>query len=93
MALLQPNGDVVEGSLVDANGDVVNKPTHLLTQEEAELLRKYKKFLAKRGLREALYCDHCFHGDLSDGMDAFVTDGQILFKCSHRLLYYQGQTF
>jgi hypothetical protein len=40
-----------------------------------------------------LYCNTCWQGDLADGMDAFVTEGQILFKCSHRLLFYQGATY
>jgi hypothetical protein len=93
MSLLQPNTETTIGTLVDANGEVVNKPTVILSKEEAELLRKYKKFLAARGLREALFCNTCWTGDLSDGMDAFVTDGQILFKCAHRMLFYQGQTF
>lgn len=91
--LIKPNTDMVSGSIVDARGEVVNKPTQLLSKDDAELLRKYKKFLASHGLREAVYCNACFEGDLSDGMRAFVTDGQILFECRHRMLFYQGQTF
>ena len=91
--LVRPNSDVVIGAIVSPDGEVLNKPTVLLSKDEAELLRNYKKFLQRRGLREAIYCNHCWQGDLSDGMDAFVTDGQILFKCRHRLLFYQGQTF
>ena len=91
--LIRPNSDVLPGTIVDANGEVVNKPTQLLTKEEAELLRKYKKFLEARGLREALFCSTCWSGDLSDGMDAHVTPHQIMFKCSHRLLFYQGYTY
>ena len=91
--LLRPNSETTVGTLVDANGEVINKPTVLLTKEEAELLRKYKKFLQARGLREALYCSTCWDGDLSDGMDAHVTEGQILFKCSHRMLYFHGATY
>lgn len=93
MALLKTNTDTVVGTIVDANGEVVNKPTVLLSKEEAELLRKYKKFLQARGLKEAIFCTTCWDGDLSDGMDAHVTEGQILFKCAHRMLFYQGMTF
>jgi hypothetical protein len=91
--LIRGNSDIVQGSIVDPDGNVVNKPTQVLTTEEAELLRRYKKFLASKGMREAVYCNACFEGDLSDGMRAFVTDGQILFECRHRMLFYQGQTF
>lgn len=91
--LVRDNADVTVGTLVDANGEVVSKPTVLLTHDEAKLLREYKKFLAKRGLREATYCNTCWQGNLEDGMDVFVRDDQILFKCRHRLLFYQGQSF
>jgi hypothetical protein len=93
MSNIITNTDTVAGTIVNAQGEVVSKPTVLLSQEEAELLRKYKKFLHKRGLREALYCNTCFNGSLSDGMDAFVTDGQIMFKCHHRMLYYHGTSY
>lgn len=93
MAAIQTNSDVTTGTLVDKDGNVLNKPTVLLSKEEAELLRQYKKFLHKRGLREALYCTTCWQGNLEDGMNAFVTDGQILFTCRHRMLFFQGQSF
>lgn len=93
MSLLKTNTDVVSGSIVGPDGSVLNKPTVILTTEEAELLRKYKQFLQRRGLREAVYCNHCFDGNLEDGMRAFVRDDQILFECRHRMLFYQGQTF
>jgi hypothetical protein len=93
VSLLKTNTETVVGTLVDANGEVINKPTELLSTEEAELLRKYKQFLQKRGLREALYCNTCWQGDLADGMDAHVTASQIVFKCAHRLLFHQGYTY
>lgn len=93
MALLKTNTDVVTGTILGPDGAALNKPTTILTQQEAELLRQYKKFLLAHGMREALYCNQCFEGDLDDGMRAFVTDGQILFECRHRMLFYQGQTF
>ena len=68
-------------------------PTLVLTSEEAALLRLYKKFLHSHGLREAVYCNTCFQGNLSDGMEAFVRDDEILFRCRHRLLYHKGQSF
>lgn len=94
MAAIQTNSDVTTGTLVDASGAVINRPTVILSQEEADLLRRYKKFLLKRGLREALYCTSCWNGNLADGIsEAFVTDAQILLKCNHRMLFFQGQSF
>ena len=91
--LLKPNTNVTEGVILDANGNPTSLPTHLLTAEDAALLRLYKKFLHTHGLREAVYCNHCFEGNLSDGMEAHVTDGEVMFRCRHRLLYYKGQSF
>ena len=85
--------EITTGTVLDANGEPAVKPTVVLTTEEAELLRHYKQFLARYGLREALYCNTCWQGSLSDGMDVYVTGGQILFKCRHRMLFYQGHTF
>jgi hypothetical protein len=91
--LIRGNTNVTEGTILDANGSIVNKPTKLLSADDAKLLRAYKKFLMVHGLREAVYCNECFSGNLSDGMRAHVTDGQILFECRHRMLFHQGQTF
>lgn len=93
MASIQTNTDTTTGTIVDKDGNVLNKPTVILSKEEAELLRNYKKFLQKRGLREMTFCNTCWSGDREDGMDVFVTDAQILFKCRHRLLFYQGSTY
>lgn len=91
--LLKPNTDTVEGAIVGPNGEVLSKPTQILTSEEAQVLRRYKKFLAARGMREALFCNECWSGNLGDGMRAHVTDGQIMFECRHRMLFYQGQSY
>lgn len=91
--LLKPNTDVVEGTIVGPNGEALSKPTHLLTSEEAALLRRYKKFLQARGLREAIFCNSCFSGNLSDGTRFNVTDAQIQVNCRCRQLFYQGQSY
>ena len=64
----------------------------LLSIEEAKLLREYKKFLLRHGLKEALYCNACFERNLSHGTEAYVTSEQIVIKCRCRLRFYQGQT-
>jgi hypothetical protein len=91
--LIKPNTDVVEGSILTPEGEVASKPTLLLSTDEARLLRQYKKFLAAHGLREAVYCNTCFESNLDDGMRAFVTDGQILFECRHRMIFFQGASY
>lgn len=85
--------DVTDAALVGPDGSLANKPTILFDAEEAALLRRYKKLLAKHGLREALYCNACWEGNRSDGMRAFVRDDQILFECRCRTLFHQGQTY
>ena len=88
-----PN-EVTTGTVLDANGEVANKPTVILTVEEAELLRRYKKFLSAHGLREALYCNNCWDvGNIHDGCNAFVTDSQIGIICRCKMRFHQGQTF
>ena len=79
--------------IVTPDGEMAEKPTLILDSKEADLLRRYKKLLLKYGLREALYCNTCFEGNLADGMRAFVTDSQILLDCRCTTRFYQGQSF
>lgn len=81
------------GTILTPDGELAQKPTQLLSQTDAELLRQYKKFLERHGLREALYCNACWDRSLSDGIRAFVTDAQILIDCRCKMRFYMGQTF
>lgn len=81
------------GTIVAPDGTIATRPTTVLSQGEAELLRKYKKFLAAHGIREAWYCQSCWDGERSDGMRVHVTEGQIVGECRCRMLFYQGSTF
>lgn len=92
MAIITNTG-VTEGVILDANGQPTSLPTKLLTAEEAALLRLYKKFLHTHGMREAVFCNTCFEGNISDGMEAHVTDSEVLFRCRHRLLFYKGSSY
>ncbi|HEY3220327.1 MAG TPA: hypothetical protein VGJ80_06325 [Gemmatimonadales bacterium] len=92
--LLHPNTNVTTGTLIGPDGSVLNKPTTLLSDDDARLLRTYKKFLQRMGWREATYCNACFEGNLShDGMQVRVTDDQIVAICRHRMVYYGGQSY
>lgn len=84
--------DVTTSTIVGPDGEVANKPAHILTSEEALILRQYKKFLEARGLREALYCQDCWDGGLSDGCRAFVTSNQILIECRCKTRFFQGMS-
>lgn len=75
------------------DGSVASLPTVLLSDEDARLLRTYKKFLQKHGLREALYCNQCWSGEREDGCKAFVTTNQVLIQCRCRMRFHQGMTF
>lgn len=91
--LLKPNTDVQAGTIVTPNGEIANRPTLMFTDEEARLLRQYKKFLEAHGLREALYCQHCWDQNLSDGLQAFVTSQKIGFICRCKTRLYFGATY
>lgn len=80
-------------TILGPDGQPATVPTIRLSTEEAELLRKYKKFLLNRGLREALYCNTCFEGNQSDGCEAHVTDGNILIRCRCTVRLFMGLTY
>ena len=77
-------------TVVDAHGQPATLPTTILTSEELSLLRLYKKFLLKHGLREALYCNTCWNGERADGCEAHVTESQALIKCRCTVRFGQG---
>ena len=77
-------------TIVTPQGDPATVPTVLLSAQDADLLRRYKKFLAAQGLREALYCNACWDKNLSDGTEAYVTGTQIVIRCRCRLRFYGG---
>ena len=81
------------GTILAPDGSVAALPTQLLSDEDARLLRTYKKFLNRYGLREALYCQKCWDSSLEDGCKAFVTTNQILIQCRCKMRFHQGQTF
>jgi hypothetical protein len=93
MANIKTNTDRTEAVILDANGIPTSMPTQMITAEEAALLRLYKKFLHAHGLREAVHCNECYQGAQHDGMEAWVTDSEIMWKCRHRVLYYKGQSY
>lgn len=82
-----------QGTVLAPDGSVANMPTHVFTPREAQLLRSYKKLLEKYHLREALYCNDCWGGDLtSDGCRAFVSEQQIGILCRCKMRVFQGST-
>lgn len=86
--------DRTTATITAENGEVTTKPTILLTNDEARMLREYRQFLLRRGLKEALFCNNCFQqGDMArDGVKMFVTPNQIAIECRCSLRFYQGQT-
>jgi len=80
-------------TILAPDGSTANYPTVYLTGEEATLLRTYKKFLNRLGLKEALYCNACWEQNLQHGCEAYVTDQQIMIKCRCKVRFFQGQTF
>jgi hypothetical protein len=81
------------GIILNPQGEPVNIPSHSFSAEDARLLRLYKVFLQKHGLREALYCNNCWDGNTPDGCEAHVTGSQILIRCRCQLRFFQGSTY
>ena len=79
--------------IVGPDGAPATLPTTRLTGVEAKLLREYKKFLNLHHIKEAAYCGDCWDHNRQNGMEAFVTDGQILFRCRCRALFFDGATY
>lgn len=82
-----------KGLILGPTGEPISVPTTIFSAEDARLLREYKKFLERHGLREALYCNDCFEGNLSDGCEAHVTNSQILVRCRCKIRFFQGVTY
>lgn len=89
----------VKGTIITPEGETII-PTIILDHEDASLLRQYKKFLKKYNLKEALFCNECaLVSDISaakrgqpHGLEAYVTESQIVLKCRCRNRFYQGYT-
>jgi DNA-binding sugar fermentation-stimulating protein len=79
-------------SLIIPNGTAITRDK-LLSQSDAELLRKYKQFMVKYKLREALYCVHCEDAERMPGLRASVTDSKIDMECRCTVRRYRGQTY
>lgn len=79
--------------ILGPDGQPATVPTVLLDAEDVRVLRAYKKVLMKLGLREALYCQDCWNHQLADGLEAHVTDSQVIFRCRCKLRFYSGQSY
>lgn len=72
------------------NDGRVNEP---LSDTDAELLRRYKRFLMKHGLVESLWCQMCAALEQPEGLRASVMDGAIDMECRCTVRRHRGQTF
>lgn len=79
--------------ILGPNGEPLSVPTVILDAKHARIIREYKKVLQELGLKEALYCDECWDRNVHHGLEARVTDGQIIFRCRCKLRFFQGQTY
>ena len=76
--------------IIGPDGSILNKPTIPIEPEEARLLKKYRAFLEKYGLREAIFCQQCFDGNRADGTRFHVTPNGVMIECRCRTLLYAG---
>ena len=85
--------DKTKAVILAPDGSAATLSTLILTGEEAQLLRSYKKFLNRHGYKEALYCDRCWEQNLQHGTEAYVTDDTIGIRCRCRFTFFQGPTY
>lgn len=81
---------VTPGKTVKADGAAVADV--LMSEDEARLLRLYKKVLLGLGLREALHCNVCFKSETRDGCNASVTTNHIEIRCRCANRRFRGLT-
>lgn len=86
-------GDKGSFILDPTTGEPAAVTTVRFDAEDAALLRRYKKFLAKYGLKEALYCDSCWERNLSHGLEAYVTADKVFMKCRCTIRMFDGPTY
>lgn len=85
--------DTTTGTILSPDGSLATIKTVILDREDAELLRRYKKFLSRHGLREALFCNSCWDThSLADGCEAHVTNHDILIRCRCTQRFYRGMS-
>ena len=69
-------------------------PQETFTPEELYLLAQYKKFLFRRGYKEALYCNRCWEQNLHHGCEAHVKMNgltvEAMIRCRCRVAYSKG---
>lgn len=70
-----------------------NDGEQVFTRTDAELLRKYKKFLQAHRMKESLWCVKCENEGRPAGLRASVMDDKIDFLCRCTARRYRGQTF
>lgn len=85
---MEHHNEIIE--ILSPDGSVVNKPTAILTPQEAEIFRAYQKIKAKYQFTEANFCQKCWNQTREDGMRGHVTAGEIALECRCRTLVYRG---
>lgn len=86
------SGEKIGGTIVLPDGSSAMVQYEMLDHEDAKLLRDYKRFLRRKGYREALWCNACHERNMASGTEAHVTDDDVLIRCRCRQLFYKGPT-
>jgi hypothetical protein len=78
-------------TLYGADGEPATLPHEPLSEDDLRLLLEYKRFLQRKGYREAVYCSRCWGNNLADGTEFRVqTSGltvEAIIKCRCRVAY------
>lgn len=80
-------------TLFGPNGERLDeRPTTLLTVEDAALIRNYYYMLLKAGLEFEVFCRTCGHETREDQAQYKIDDEQVIILCGCSALYHKGAT-
>ena len=83
----------VQGTLVGVDGELLQRPTLVLSADEALLVRSYFKFmLGTLRLEPEFLCGTCFDGTRESAATYEVDDQQIVIVCNCSLRFHKGET-
>lgn len=87
------NVDQTQGTIVGVDGELLQRPTRLISVDQATLVRSYFKFLlGTLRLEPEFLCGDCFDGTRESAATHDINDQQIVIVCRCSLRFHQGET-
>ncbi len=87
------NVERTQGTIVGVDGEVLQRPTKLISPDEATLVRSYFKFvIGILRLEPEFLCADCFDGTQESAATYDINEQQIVIVCRCSLRFHQGET-